>query len=123
MLTSYVNWQFVLGPKWLLRLFLNIQRVLFRLFSVHYMIKTLFFHWHRDAVKYQGGTLSKYMMIFAWNSISRCIGFVVRSIVLVAWIGTELVYIPLAAIVFIIFILWPIIVLLFISFSLSLIII
>jgi hypothetical protein len=63
----------------------NIQRALARYFSAGLLVRTLFAHWHKDAVSYKQGTISGIALAFAWNVISRAIGFMVRSITLVVF--------------------------------------
>lgn len=107
MLAEYYYWQLVEGPLWLTRLAWNIQRMLVRYFSVPVMLRTLVAHWHRDALAYRSGTLSGLLMIFAWNQISRAIGFIIRVAVLFTWALSALLLLVLSQTVVIIFIAWP----------------
>ena|SRR3989344_6742985 len=85
MYLHYFYWQFVMAPTWLLRLILTIERALVIFFSVPTMITTLFAHWHRDRVSTRRGALSGIAIALAWNLISRVIGFLIRSAMLLAW--------------------------------------
>ncbi|MFH1353674.1 MAG: hypothetical protein ABIH36_00085 [bacterium] len=111
MLADYFYWQYVWAPRFLLQTMWNLQRALLRFFSVRYMLRTLLAYWHKDAASYQGGTLSKLTLAFTWNIISRLIGFIIRISVLVAWLITEIVYVSLAATIFLLFMVWPVAVL------------
>jgi ATP-dependent Clp protease ATP-binding subunit ClpC len=82
---GYVMWQLWKGPKFLIRFFWNVERMLFKYFSVALMLRTLVSHWHRDAVEYRGG-FGDLGLALAWNAISRIIGLIVRTSVLVAWL-------------------------------------
>ena len=110
MLSSYLYWQYIAGPRWLAILIWNIQRVILRAFSVPVLLKTMFAVWHKDRIRY-GSTSSVGTIIRAMtlNAISRAIGFIVRSTVLLVWAVSEIVYIFIASAVFVLFILWPII--------------
>ena len=110
---GYVVWQFVLAPVWILQLAWNVQHALVRYFSVPVMIRTLFSHWHKDAVAYKGG-LGGIALAFAWNQISRAIGFIIRVIVLALWLLTATASLVISGILWITFIAWPFIVLAFI---------
>lgn len=92
MLSRYLEWQFVAGPRFLIVLTWNLQRALWRFFSVSLMLRTLFAHWHRDAVPYWAGTVSGLLLAFAWNQISRAIGLTVRLAVLLTWLVTAVVF-------------------------------
>lgn len=84
------------------------------------MLRTLISHWHKDVIKYRGGSLENYAMTFAWNQVSRLIGFIIRTVVLLTWLAAEAIFIPLTIAVFIIFILWPLLILLLLSLGLAL---
>lgn len=85
MYIEYFYWHYVLSVRWLYRLSLTLQEALLQIFSVRLMVRTLFSHWHRDAVEYRPGYLTQYMITFAWNQISRGIGFIIRASVLALW--------------------------------------
>ncbi len=93
---SYLHWQFIVGPAWLVRTAWNIELALLQYFSVGLMLRTLFAHWHKDAVRYERSSFSQILISFAWNQISRAIGFIIRSTVLAAWLVVQVVYLVLA---------------------------
>lgn len=93
---SYLHWQFVVAPAWLARTMWNLELALVQFFSVGFLLRTLFAHWHRDAVRYDRSSIGAIFVSFAWNQISRGIGFIVRSAVLLAWLCIQIVYLFLA---------------------------
>jgi len=93
---SYLRWQFGVAPAWLARTMWNLELALLQFFSVSMMLRTLFSHWHKDFVPYQRGSFSQMFLSFAWNQISRAIGFVVRSSVLGAWLLVQIPYVIIA---------------------------
>lgn len=109
-MSEYLRWQFVEGPIWLLELAWNLQRMLARTFSVSLMLRTLFAHWHKDAVSYKLAGLSSILTTFAWNQISRGVGFVVRLCALFVWLwaAAALLAVNLAFIAF--FMTWPLLI-------------
>lgn len=90
------------------------QRANFRLFSVSVMVKTLFSHWHRDALAYRGGSISKQLTTFTLNQISRAIGFLIRTGTLITWSVSAVLLAIASVLVFGLFILWPLLSLLMI---------
>ncbi len=120
MLIDYLNWQFVVGPKWLMLLLWNLERASLRFFSIKLMFRTLLAYWHKDAMVFSGGTLSKYATILLWNLISRLIGFIVRSVIIILWLLVQTVFLPLAGTILVLFVLWPILLILGLAIGLSL---
>lgn len=110
MIPSYLYWQYIAGPRWLIILIWNMQRVILRAFSVPVLIKTLFSAWHKDHLSYSSAN-SVYTIIqtMTLNAISRAIGFIVRSTVILIWVLCEIMYLFTASVIFILFILWPVI--------------
>lgn len=104
---SYLHWQFIAGPSALAQILWNIERALMRLFSVGFLLRTLFAHWHRDAVRYDRSSFGTIFISFAWNQISRGIGFVVRGAVLLVWLSLQVPYLILAALVWLVFVTAP----------------
>ncbi len=103
---GYLSWQFVEGPIWMLTFIWNFQRFLARYFSISFMIKTLFAHWHKDALAYHGSLADK-AKILVWNIISRAVGFVVRVVVLAAWMIVAVVALVVLLISTLVFTWWP----------------
>jgi hypothetical protein len=94
---EYFYWHYVVAPRWLLHFFGTLQLVLLRFFSVPFMIRTLFAHWHGDVAAYRAGGIQALAMAFAWNQISRAIGFLIRSVILASWAFVEVVFVVLTA--------------------------
>lgn len=107
---DYIRWQFVLGPRWLFNLAVTAARALVLLFSIPVMMRTLLAPWHRDVLPYRGGTLTHYAMTFAWNIISRLIGFAIRGTVILIWSLIEAVLAPTAALLIGLFVTAPLLV-------------
>lgn len=111
MFADYIHWQYVSGPRWIGQLSLHIQHMLAQAFSVRVMVQTLLAHWHRDRAAYRAGTISGIALAFAWNIISRAIGFLIRSTVLLAWFIIAGVAAMASGLTLIAFLLWPVMVL------------
>jgi len=74
------------------------------------MIVTLFAPWHKDRVSLQQGSMSGMAKALAWNVISRFIGMIVRLSVIASFLLSEYFFVLLAASVFTLFVLWPVLV-------------
>lgn len=119
MYTAYLQWQLVTAPAFLLTLFWNLERALWRYFSVPHMLRTLFSYWHKDKVSYRQGSFSGMVKAFAWNSISRGVGAVVRVTLLALWLITFVILTAGATALFLLFMVWPLLVLLGVAVGLA----
>ncbi len=107
MIAQYFHWQFVYAPRWLLELMLNLQRASLQIFSLKLMLTTLIAPWHRDKLSWQGGTPTQFAMTIAWNLISRGIGLIIRTGVIIIWLILEAILIPISILTLLLFLLWP----------------
>ena len=119
MIAQYFHWQFLYGPRWLIQLITNLQRATLQIFSVKLMLSTLLAPWHRDKVAWRGGTPTQFVMTIAWNLISRAIGFIIRTSVIIFWLAIEAILIPISLLSFLAFILWPLICLILFAISIG----
>ena len=106
-LVDYLHWQFVAGPRWLLEFFWNLEKALLQFFSVPVLLKTLFSYWRRDKVPLIGNGMQGLIEGLAWNTISRLIGFIIRSFTLAFWLIAQVVAAVFAVVLFVLFLLWP----------------
>lgn len=108
---SYLHWQFIVAPRFLLITAWNLELALVQFFSVGTMLRTLFAHWHRDIARYERRSFTEIFITFAWNQISRAIGFTIRSTVLLAWLIVQVLYLVIAFGVLVIFLIAPFLIL------------
>lgn len=120
MLIDYLHWQFALSPNWFIKLLWNAERATIRFFSINLMLRTLLSYWHKDAMAFTGGSLSKFATTILWNTISRLIGFVIRLAVIAIWLAIQTIFIPLSLIALAAFVLWPLLVIIGLAIGLSL---
>lgn len=116
---SLLRWHVWYGPGFLLTLAWNVQRMLIRFFSVPLLLHTLVSHWHKDAVSYTRPGLSSIALAFAWNMISRVIGFFVRTVTLLTYSVIALIGAVISVLVVTIFFAWPALAIAGIVFSLQ----
>lgn len=102
-----LQWYAWSGPRWLASLTWNMERSVARYFSVGLMLRTLISHWHKDSVSYKQGTLSKIFIAFAWNLISRAVGFIVRVSVLVLYVLVAMLVLVVGVVGMVFFLAWP----------------
>ncbi len=75
----WLEWHFVDAAFFLLKAWRNILLFNLRFFSVLFLIRTLFAHWHRYRWRYGGGfSPSRYLEVAFSNSISRILGAIMR---------------------------------------------
>ena len=120
MFVEYFYWHYIESPLWLIRFFITVQQALAQYFSVKVMLRTLVAPWRKDQVRYGAGGISGIVMVFAWNMISRGIGFIVRTSVVSVWVIMAVVVLLFGIVFFIAFLLWPLLSLFAVSLGLGL---
>lgn len=80
-------------------------------FSVNIIFKTLFAPWKRDVLDYRGLALNQMFQVWMLNISSRIIGFLVKILVLIAYLFAELI---ISILSILLAILWPFLPILFI---------
>lgn len=108
MYSHYFYWHYIVVPLWLIRFFWTVHQALLQMFSVRVMVTTLFWHWRRDYVAYRSGSLSGLLHAAAWNSISRAVGLIARTSIILGWVISASIFILLAAGLFVFFIMAPV---------------
>lgn len=119
MFVEYFYWHYVVSPLWLIRFFVTLQQAILQYFSVTFMLRTLVSPWRKDQVSYRGG-LGGIAIVFAWNMISRGIGFVIRCAVISLWLIVEVLFLLLAGLFFLLFMAWPLLSLFAVALGLGL---
>ena len=120
MLLHFLQWQFVAVPRWTGTTLFYLHQALALQFSVLFMLRTLFAPWRKDRVSYAQGSLSGMAKAFVFNMISRGVGAVIRSGVLLLWLVLEVAYLPLAGLVWLLITFAPLVAAVFIVLGTSL---
>jgi hypothetical protein len=106
----YIFWHFIEFPKEISRAILNFLKFGARYFSIPFLFKTLFSHWHRFSWQYpRGFDPLVYLEVFVSNLISRTIGFILRIFLILAGILFEIFIFFFGILVLIIWYFLPII--------------
>ncbi len=104
----WFEWHFINAPLFLLKAWRNVLLFNLRFFSVSFLLRTLFSHWHKYRWRYTGGfNISKYFEVLFSNFISRSLGAVMRLILIVIGIFIELVILFIGAVIVIFWIVLP----------------
>jgi hypothetical protein len=79
-LVLFIEWYFFDLSKEILRAIKNFLKFGLHYFSIPFLLKTLFSHWHRYAWAYpKSPDLAKILEVWISNQISRLIGAIARS--------------------------------------------
>jgi len=124
MFSQWLVWHFLEVPKNILRIFKGFLLFNFSYFSVPFLLKTFFTPWRKYKESYgRGFDLKRYLEAFIFNSTSRILGAIVRTVIILIGLIFE-VFIFIAGIaVFLIWIFLPILLIISFYFSLKFLII
>jgi len=107
----YIIWHFLEFPAKIIKIIFNFLRFGIRYFSIPFLLKTLFSHWHKYSWAYpKGFDLPLYLEAAISNFISRIIGFFLRSILIFVGIFFEIFVLILGGIILIVWYLLPLII-------------
>ena len=105
---QYLEWQFSDVPKNIWAGWENCLRFNLNYWSVPLLLKTLFSHWRRYQSSYgKGFNFKRYFEAFTFNMISRVLGAIMRSVLIVLGLLTEIFVFLAGAIVFLIWLILP----------------
>lgn len=117
---QYLSWHFFDVPKKILKAFKNILLFNLEYFSIFLLLKTFFSHWRRYSFAYpRGFDIRAYAWVFFSNLISRILGAVVRTFLIVLGILVEILILFLGGIVFLGWFFFPFILVLLLYFGLK----
>ncbi len=89
-LILWINWQFFDAPRNILKAWRNFLAFNLSYFSVPLLLRTLFSHWRKFQWSYgRGFDLGRYIYVFFSNFISRFLGAIMRSFLIIFGLITE----------------------------------
>lgn len=107
-LVSFFIWHYTLGLSQALSGSIEFVKAVFRFFSVSYLLRSLFSPWHSIAERYSRGfALGEYLMTFLGNVLSRVLGAMVRSCVIVFGLAATVCALVCAVIFMVFWLLMP----------------
>ena len=115
---QYLSWQFFDMPGEILKAWRNFLLFNLNYFSVPLLIKTLFSHWRRYKWSYpRGFDIGKYFEVFISNLISRILGAIMRIFLIIIGILAEVFIIFAGMIIFLGWLVLPILLILGLIFG------
>ena len=88
----YLEWHFIDRPKSIWQGWKNCLKFNLNYWSAPVLLKTFFSHWRRYRYSYgRGFDLKRYFEAFSFNMISRTIGALLRSVLIIFGLATEVV--------------------------------
>ena len=117
---KFLVWHFYDTPKGILKAFKNFLVFNFKFFSIGLLAKTFFSHWRRYRESYgRGLDIKRYFEAFTTNMISRILGAIVRTVVIVIGLVVEVFIFFGGIIIFLTWIFLPILLLFGLYFGLK----
>jgi len=105
---KYLVWHFWDTPRGILKGWQNCLKFNLNHWSVPLLLKTWFSPWRRYKYSYgKGFSFSKYFEVFSFNIISRTIGAIMRSVLIVLGLLMEAVVVLAGALVMIFWLILP----------------
>ena len=109
---AWMSWQYIESPQTLFKVWKNFLSFNLSFFSIPLLLKTLFYPWRKYHESYgRGFDIKRFFSALTFNSISRLLGALVRTILILAGLLIETLVIGLGALLLIGWILLPIILL------------
>ncbi len=107
---AWVSWQYIESPRTLLRIWKNFLIFNLSFFSIPLLLKTLFYPWRKYHESYgRGFDPKRFFSSLTFNSISRLLGALVRTVLILVGLFLEILLMGLGIILLIGWIFLPII--------------
>ena len=117
-LIQYLVWYFFDVPKEILKGWRNFLLFNLNYFSFFLLLKTFFSHWRQYKWSYgRGFDIARYLEAFFSNLISRILGAIMRTVLIIVGVLTEIFIILAGAILFLSWIFLPVFIILGLYFS------
>lgn len=110
---QYIEWHLIDAPRGILGAWRNCLKFNLNYWSIILLLKTFFSHWRRYEYSYgKGFDFKRYFEVFTFNMISRVLGAILRSFLIVFGILTEISIILAGAAIFLFWLVLPILLIL-----------
>jgi hypothetical protein len=118
LLLKFIFWYYLERPKRILVLWGNFLRFGWNYFSIGLLLKTLFNHWHRYQWFYARGFDPKqWSQTLAFNLISRVLGMIARTVLIIIGLVFLAVIILSGLFIFLLWLILPFLIALFFYFG------
>jgi len=122
LLFQCLTWYFIDCPREILSAWRNFLLFGLDYFSIPLLFKTFFSHWRRTYVPYgRGFSPSRYFQTFVFNLFSRLVGAVLRTFFIIAGVLVEAGIFFAGLVIFLVWLLLPVLLIIIFIFSLRLI--
>ena len=122
LLFQCLSWYFIDCPREILGAWRNFLLFGLDYFSIPLLFKTFFSHWRRTYVPYgRGFSPSRYFQTFVFNLFSRLVGAVLRTFFIIAGVLVEAGIFFAGLVIFLVWLLLPVLLIIIFIFSLRLI--
>ncbi len=119
MILDFLKWKFIYSNRSFLRAWFEFLKFGLNIFSVRILLKTFFSPWHKYWSSYPLGFNPKdAFFVFFGNMMSRVVGMILRTIFILAGIIFEIFIFFFGAFLFLVWVLWPFLVLYFLYLGL-----
>jgi hypothetical protein len=116
--SQWLFWHFFEAPRGILRAWRNYLKFYLEYFSVLFLLRTLFSPWRKYQWSYgRGFDIGRYFEVFFSNLISRILGATLRIFLIMIGILVEIFIIFLGTILFLGWLILPILLLFLLGFS------
>jgi hypothetical protein len=106
----FLEWYLLDFPKEILKGIKNYLKFGLHYFSIPFLLKTFFAHWHKYFWQYPRGLdIAKILEVWASNQISRLVGMVCRSFLILASLSYEILVLIFGILIFLLWYFLPII--------------
>jgi hypothetical protein len=106
----FLEWYLLDFPKEILKGVKNYLKFGLHYFSIPFLLKTFFAHWHKYFWQYPRGLdIAKILEVWASNQISRLVGMVCRSFLILAGLVYEILVLIFGILIFLLWYFFPII--------------
>jgi len=120
-LILFFEWYFLDFPKEILGGIKNYLKFGFHYFSIPFLLKTFFSHWHKYAWKYPRALdIAKILEVWVSNQISRAVGMVSRCFLILIGLIFEVLVLIFGSLIFFLWFFLPIILFLFFLYGIKL---
>jgi len=97
---QYLVWQFIDSPRAILKAWKNFLFFNLNYFSIPTLLRTFFSHWKRYSYSYgKSFNIGRYFEAFTFNAMSRVIGAILRTFVIIIGLIVEVILFLAGAII------------------------
>jgi len=109
MILDFLTWYFIEVSGEILKGWKNFLLFNFEYFSIPILLKTYFSHWHRYYYSYgRGFDLMRYLEAFSFNSMSRIIGALLRTVLIFIGLMVEILISIIGLFILVLWIVLPV---------------